>query len=220
MVGVGAAGLFRAARPLAQALSSCVVTPPQTEGPYFVDERLRRSDIRSDPVKKTLREGVPLQLTLTVSRTAAGRCAPLANVLVDVWHCDAVGMYSDQRDTFLGYNTLGTKFLRGYQLTDSDGIVRFTTIYPGWYSDRAVHVHFKVRTNAKGTRGSEFTSQLYFDDAVTDRVHAQAPYNRKNWPRVRNEADSIYRAGGDQLMLSLVPDGAGYRGTFEIALQS
>jgi protocatechuate 3,4-dioxygenase beta subunit len=220
MLGAGAAGLVGAARPFAATVSSCAVTPQQTEGPYYVDERLARSDIRSDPADRTLRDGVPLHLTLTVSRAGKGGCGPAANVLVDIWHCDAAGLYSDQHDTFLGYNTLGKKFLRGYQLTDAEGIVRFTTIYPGWYSDRAVHMHVKIRTNAKGTRGSEFTSQLYFDDAITDRVHARDPYNRKTWPRVRNDADRIYRAGGDRLRLRLAPDGAGYRGTFDIALQS
>src|SRR5687767_9142353 len=129
----------------AAAAGRCVVSPQQTEGPYFVDERLLRSDVRSDPATGTVKAGAPLDLALSIAQvTAAGACAPLAGALVDIWQCDAMGAYSDARDQ--SFNTTGQKFLRGYQVTDADGRVRFTTIYPGWYPGRAVHIHFKVRT--------------------------------------------------------------------------
>jgi protocatechuate 3,4-dioxygenase beta subunit len=198
----------------------CAVTPRQTEGPYFVDERLHRSDIREDLSNHTIVEGLPLRLTLRVLRPGPNGCTPLANALVDVWQCDALGRYSDEHDTFLGYNTRGRKFLRGYQMTDADGVVQFMTIYPGWYSDRAVHVHVKVRLNPNRRRGTEFTSQMYFDDEVTDRVHAQPPYNAKHWPRVRNDSDSIFRDGGERLMLQLTPEQGGYHGIYEITVQA
>src|SRR5882672_6201388 len=111
---------------IAQALPSCIVTPEQTEGPYFSDVGLNRSDIRSDPGDKTVKEGVPLALTLRVSSAGATGCAPLVGAMVDIWHCDATGVYSDARDA--GFNTVGKKFLRGHQLTDASGAVRFTTI--------------------------------------------------------------------------------------------
>src|ERR671923_74315 len=79
---------------------------------------------------------------------------------------------------------------------------------------RAVHVHFKVRT----AQGAEFTSQLYFDDALTDRVHAQAPYARPGQSRLRNEGDGLFRQGGRQLLVAAVPAGPGYAATFDIAL--
>ena len=114
--------------------STCVVKPQQTEGPYFVDERLNRSDIRMDPTAGSVVEGIPLDLTFNVSRIdSSSSCTPLAGAVVNVWHCDALGQYSDVRDTAEGFNTLGQKYLRGYQVTDENGSARFTTIYPGWY---------------------------------------------------------------------------------------
>lgn len=198
--------------------SMCVVRPEMTEGPYFVDEMLNRSDIRADPSDGSVRPGATLQLTLRVSTIAAAACTPLSGALVDVWHCDHLGVYSDVTDP--GFNTLGKKFLRGYQVTDARGIARFRTVYPGWYQGRTVHIHFKIRLAPSSRPGYEFTSQLYFDDAVTDRVHAQQPYAAKGQRTVRNDRDGIYRRGGSQLLLSLSETGGGYTGTFDIALQT
>jgi protocatechuate 3,4-dioxygenase beta subunit len=169
--------------------AACVVRPALTEGPYFVDEKLNRSDIRSDPADGSVRPGAPLRLALRVSRLARGVCAPLPGAMVDLWHCDAVGAYSDVQDP--GGATLGKKFLRGYQTTDGDGLARFTTIYPGAYRGRAVHIHFKVRS-AAGGRVHDFTSQLFFDDALSDQVYAQAPYTGRGEQRLRNARDGIY----------------------------
>src|SRR5215472_9972759 len=150
---------------------ACVVRPEQTEGPYFVDEHLRRSDIRSDPTDGQVKPGTPLALTVLLSRLSAGDCQPLAGAQVDIWQCDALGVYSDVRDP--GFNTVGQKFLRGSQLTDEAGTAQFLTIYPGWYQGRTVHTHFKVRTHPNDATGYEFTSQLYYDDALSDIVHPQ-----------------------------------------------
>jgi protocatechuate 3,4-dioxygenase beta subunit len=197
--------------------ASCIVTPDQTEGPYFVEERLNRSDIRVDPSTGAVKAGVPLSLTLRLSRVSAGVCTPLAGTLIDVWHCDALGMYSDVRDG--RFNTVGQKFLRGYQVSDASGMVTFQTIYPGWYTGRAVHIHFKARTNPAGSRGREFTSQLYFDEAITDAVHANAPYNSKGRRNTLNATDRTYRAGGRQLTMPLLKQGSGYATTFDIGVQ-
>ena len=99
------------------------------------------------------------------------------------------------------------------------GTVTFQTIYPGWYTGRAVHVHFKVRTNPAGSRGREFTSQLYFDEAITDAVHATAPYNSKGRRNTLNPSDRTYRNGGRQLTMPLVKQGGGYAATFDIGVQ-
>jgi protocatechuate 3,4-dioxygenase beta subunit len=196
---------------------SCVVRPEQTEGPYFVDERLNRSDIRADPTDGRVRPGTPLALTLQVSRLNAGDCRPLPDAQVDIWHCDALGVYSDVQDP--GFDTSGQKFLRGYQITDAQGEARFITIYPGWYPGRTVHIHFKIRTATVARRSFEFTSQLYFDDAVTDRVHAAPPY-ASNRPRTaRNQHDWIFRRGGNQLILDATTTADGYAATFPIGLQ-
>jgi protocatechuate 3,4-dioxygenase beta subunit len=191
---------------------ACVVRPQQTEGPFFVDEHLNRSDLRSDPGTGRSQPGVPLSLTFRVSRTSAGLCGPLVGALVDVWHCDAMGVYSD-----IG-GSRGTKYLRGYQVTDDAGLARFSTIYPGWYSGRAVHLHFKIRSDPGAVARLEFTSQLYFDDAVTDTVFAQAPYNARGRRDTRNQTDGVFANGGTELMLPVQPDGSGYAGTFDIAL--
>jgi protocatechuate 3,4-dioxygenase beta subunit len=192
--------------------AGCVVRPQLTEGPYFVDERLARSDIRTDPADGSTRPGVPLRLTFRVTRRSGGTCAALAGAFVDVWHCDALGTYSDVQ------GASGRKFLRGYQATDASGVAQFTTIFPGWYSGRAVHVHFKIRTSLTGG-GYEFTSQLFFDPAVVSTVLAQAPYNAKGQPDTSNARDGIYQGGGSQLLLNLAPEGSGYGATFDIALQ-
>jgi protocatechuate 3,4-dioxygenase beta subunit len=163
--------------------------------------------------------GVPLKLALRVSQlSAAAACGPLANAVVDVWQCDAIGRYSDFADSRAKFDTRGKKFLRGHQVTNADGLVEFTTIYPGWYPGRAVHIHFKIRTNPGGS-GTDFTSQLYFDESITDKVHAKEPYSTKGRRTTMNANDGIYKAGGSQLMLPLTEQPSGYLGKFELALK-
>jgi len=198
-------------------IPSCVVRPEQTEGPYFVDERLNRSDIRSDPTTGQVKPGTPLTLTLQIFRLGSGDCQPLAGAQVDIWHCDALGIYSDVRDA--GFNTIGQKFLRGYQITDARGEANFVTIYPGWYAGRTVHIHVKVRTAHAAEQHSEFTSQLYFDDGLTDRVYGDQPYASKGRRNARNQDDRIFRRGGDQLMLAPTATANGYAANFGIGLQ-
>ncbi len=195
----------------------CVLTPAQTEGPFFVDEHLERADIRSDASDGSIRQGVPLLLALRVFAVTARGCEPVRNAAVDVWHCDAAGVYSDADG--MGLRTRGTKFLRGYQVSDADGAVHFTTIYPGAYRGRAVHIHFKVRTNT-GDRRNEFTSQLYFDDALTDRVHAAAPYAASIGQRTRNAQDGLFRTGGRALILDARQAADGYAGAFDVGLRA
>ena len=130
-----------------EAADTCVLaTPTVTEGPYWVDEKLFRSDIRSDPSTGTARAGVPLTLTVKVQNLTSSGCAPLTGAYVDIWHCDAKGIYSDEPSYNPGGGTgtvvtTGQKFLRGYQITDENGQVQFTTIYPGWYNGRTIHIH-------------------------------------------------------------------------------
>jgi protocatechuate 3,4-dioxygenase beta subunit len=223
LLGAGAAGtLLGLGRPggraLAQGQAGCIVRPAQTEGPYFVDERLERSDLRADPSDGSTKPGVPLRLGFRVAALRGARCAPLAGALVDVWQCDAQGVYSDVEDR--RFQAQGKKFLRGYQRTDAQGGASFLTLYPGSYPGRAVHVHFKIRLPAAAAGPAlEFTSQLYFEDAVTDRVLSRSPYQtRGRW--TRNADDGIFEDGGSELLLSLAPEAEGYAATFDIALES
>lgn len=195
-------------------LPNCVASPAQSEGPYFADLQLARSDIRTDTATGTVKEGVPLALTFTVSAVSSESCTPLEGAIVEIWHCDARGVYS----AFAAEGTPGQNFLRGYQTTDADGTVQFTTIYPGGYRGRTVHIHFKVRT--PGTDGAEyeFTSQMYFDDAISDAVLAQAQYGGSGGQRTTNAMDGLYRNGGDELMLALTESGDGYAGAYHIGL--
>jgi len=191
---------------------ACVLTLEETEGPYFVDEKLNRSDITSDPSNGSIKEGVPLALNMTVSTVSGATCIPLAGVLVDMWHCDAEGAYSDISGGAGQANTAGQKFLRGYQTTDASGRVAFKTIYPGWYRGRTVHIHFKVRT-AEGLES--LTSQMFFEEAVTDAVIAQAPYNARGAPDTRNSNDNIF---DPSLIVALTEAGSGYAGSFHVGV--
>ena len=195
------------------ALPACVVRPELTEGPYYVDEELNRSDIRSDPTNGAVKDGALLALTFNVSQVSNGGCTPLEGAKVEIWHCDAEGVYSDVSDP--GFNTEGQKFLRGYQVTDANGRAAFLTIYPGWYSGRTVHIHFKVHQDTSDS-GREFTSQLFFDDSFTDQVFAQEPYTSKGQRNTLNSNDNIYQ---DELLLNVAQASDGYAAAFDIGLQ-
>jgi protocatechuate 3,4-dioxygenase beta subunit len=221
---LGAVAVFRcggsaAADGGAISNGACVLDPTVTRGPFWVDERLQRSDVRSDTngrASPNPRPGVPLALRFAVSSFGASTCAPLAGAMVDIWQCDAAGVYSDVAGTSGGQN-----FLRGYQTTDASGIASFTTIYPGWYPGRAVHIHVKVRLfDPADNVTTEATTQVFFDDAVSDAVFgAAAPYNSRPARGTRNAADGLY-GGRTVLLASLQGDPAsGYSATFPLAVR-
>lgn len=198
----------------------CVVRPASTQGPYYVDEKLNRSDIRSDPTDGTVRPGTLLALTVNVSTIAKGSCTPLEGAIVDLWQCDADGVYSDAKDPRY-FDTTGKKFLRGYRVTDKDGTAKFMTIYPGWYPERTPHIHYKIRSPESATSSYEFVGQMYFDEGMSDRVYAKAPYAGRGKRNVSNVTDWIYkRDGGRQSMLTVKPGKEGYSATFDVALSS
>lgn len=206
--------------PTATAIPTCVVKPAKTEGPYFMDDMLNRSDIRIEPSDESVKEGALLQLVFQVMQLDANTCIPLEGAHVDIWHCDALGVYSDVVDR--SFDTRGQTWLRGYQVTDELGTATFTTIYPGYYQGRTVHIHFKIRTEPEADSGYEFTSQLFFDDTMSDAIYTEPPYNSKGPRRIRNEDDGIYGSDGDMLTLNVVKnedeDVGGYKAVFNIAL--
>ena len=201
----------------AQSSGVCVVRPRAIEGPYFVDTTLNRADIRSDPRSGLVKHGTPLRLTFRVTQMDGNRCFPLQGAQVDVWQCDADGLYSDVKDWQA--STLGQQFLRGWQLTDPKGVASFLTIFPGWYPNRAVHIHFKIRTQPGAKSAREFTSQLYFDDALTDVIHTHPAYLAHGERKVRNNRDVLFLFRGERLVVRLREDKKGYAGTFDIALE-
>lgn len=206
------------------ALPRCVAKPELTVGPYFLDKQLDRSDIRVEPSTGVAKPGEALAIAFSVQQIANGQCSPLRGAMVDVWQCDAAGVYSGVNDRMVGFNTEGQKFLRGYQVTDANGIAQFTTIYPGWYQGRAVHIHFKVRTPVQAALADEtdktyeFTSQLFFDDDLTDRIHAKQPYAAKGQRDLRNARDGIYRRGGESLLVPVALSQLGFSATFDVGL--
>jgi protocatechuate 3,4-dioxygenase beta subunit len=203
-------------------------TPQQTEGPYFVDEMLNRSDIRSDPSDGSVQDGIPLRLIIHIQDFGKnGSCIPLKGAHVDIWHANSQGLYSDIQQA----GTEGKKYLRGFQVTDDNGTVQFTTIYPGWYQGRAVHIHIKVRTLEGPEKSFDWTSQLYFNDSITDQVHTQDPYSQHGFPDTRNSQDGIYTGpsldglvqanSGTRLTLNLNKDKQGsYLGIFDVLVDS
>jgi len=179
---------------------SCVRTPEQMEGPFYLDRDMLRQDIRDG------RPGVPLELEVRV--VDADGCLPLADVAVDVWHCDALGAYS-------GFEGLeGETFLRGTQVTDGDGRCTFTTIVPGWYDGRAVHIHLKAHPTAT----TQVTTQLYFDDGTLDGILADDPYARRAGRRVRNDEDGIFRSSDGPAPIPLVATEGGRTASFVLGI--
>ena len=202
----------------ASAAATCAsLTPAKTIGPYFVEEKLNRSDLRTDPATGAVTAGVPLALDLTLVNEDAS-CAPLAGAQVDLWHADPSGKYSDESVE----GTSGKKYLRGYQVSDANGKVAFTTVYPGWYSGRAVHIHVRIRTfGASGAATYDFLTQMFFDDALSDTVDAKAPYNTRGTRDTRNADDNIYGSDGATLLLNIKADGnGGYAGTITFGLSA
>jgi protocatechuate 3,4-dioxygenase beta subunit len=172
------------------------LTPVQTEGPFFVDTGLVRSDIRDG------KPGVVLELGLRVVEAAS--CTPIPGALVEVWHADANGAYS-AFDIAQGnsQNQAGATFLRGFQRTNEDGRVEFLTVYPGWYPGRTPHIHLMVLVEG---RTELLTTQLYFPEDVTDAVYALAPYVARVPRSTTNATDGI---GAPQPLISEVSERAG-----------
>jgi protocatechuate 3,4-dioxygenase beta subunit len=179
-----------------EGLVSCVLTPEMTEGPYYLPgDKVRRNVTEGRP-------GVPLTLRLTVLNVSS--CKPIKGAAVDIWHCDAGGLYSEEAQLSTGSQT----FMRGIQRTDKNGLALFRTIYPGWYQGRTVHIHVKVYLGGRTVH----TGQLFFPDTLTDTVYKRSPYASRGARTTRNASDSIFVNGGKRSMLRLARSGSGYIG--------
>jgi protocatechuate 3,4-dioxygenase beta subunit len=149
-------------------------------------------------------------LTLRLTVVDASTCRPIKGATVEIWHCDAGGVYSG-----FGEGAGNRTFLRGAQRTDAKGLARLRTIYPGWYQGRTVHIHVKVHVGGNVVH----TGQLYFSDAVTDAVYTRAPYSSRPGRSTRNATDGIYASGGRRSLLALRKSGAGYIGTITMGVR-
>jgi protocatechuate 3,4-dioxygenase beta subunit len=202
---------------------ACVLMPAMTDGPYFVDRRLNRSDLTAGTTRPGVVKGSPLLLNIDLASMQAAGCMPVAGAQVDVWHADAGGDYSDVSGGTVQAGTQEKSFLRGYQVSDANGRVTFRTIHPGWYPGRTIHIHVKVRLfNAAGNATYDFSTQLYFDDAASDAVMALAQYNARGPRTVRNSRDFIYGNNANAIVkLSAPADGSrGHVATVALGLQA
>jgi protocatechuate 3,4-dioxygenase beta subunit len=188
----------RSAAGAAKSIPDCVLTPEQDEGPFYIDLARVRRDIVED------RPGVPLALALTV--VDASTCEPIRDAAVDVWHCDALGVYSGEPSE----DSAGETYLRGIQLTDASGRAEFATIYPGQYPGRTTHIHLKVHLGGQRRNGAyagghvSHTGQLFTTDSDDAEVFALAPYDRNTAEVTPRDADFIFREqGGSSSVLTL-----------------
>ncbi|MEV0380299.1 intradiol ring-cleavage dioxygenase [Nonomuraea sp. NPDC050643] len=234
---IGLGGLIAASGPGIRATATaesvfagagmCTLTPSATQGPFYFDADKIRSDIRED------REGVRLRLAIKVNDR--GSCRPLRDAVVEIWHCDAAGLYSgaekesaldagpppgggsvpdgksDMEDMKDMKPSDDKRYLRGAQVTDSIGAVEFTTIWPGWYPGRAVHIHVMVHADERRA----LSTQLMFDEKLNEAVFARHPYNRRQGRRdTLNTGDGIFHDG---MLLKVTEDGEGYQGAIVLS---
>jgi len=191
-LGIEAWGAGDGPAGVASGTVRCVLTPEQTEGPYYIaNEKVRRNITDG-------KRGVPLTLRATV--VDASTCKPIKGAAVDIWHCDGGGVYSG-----FGQGASSRTFLRGMQRTNLNGLALLKTIYPGWYQGRTVHIHVKVHVGGNVVH----TGQLYFPDTLTDKVYKKAPYITRPGRTTRNSNDFVFANGGKNSLLSVRGDGAG-----------
>jgi protocatechuate 3,4-dioxygenase beta subunit len=188
--------------------ASCRLTPELAEGPYYFDVDSIRSDIRED------RDGTLLRLAIRVRD--ADSCEPLENAVVDVWHCDANGLYSGFESASMGGPGGGRSddetYLRGAQATNSDGVVQFRTVYPGWYRGRTTHIHVKVHLD----KTTLLTTQLFFEERVNEAVYETAPYSEAEGRDVFNENDGIF---DERLVVTARKQGDGWLGVMSFDVE-
>jgi len=168
--------------------SSCAVTASETAGPYpdimgmLNNPAFNRRDITEG------KAGTPLTLALTIVNASAS-CAPVSGAAVEIWQCDAAGNYSEYSQP--GFNGVGQTFLRGVQTTDPAGQVTFTTIYPGWYSGRATHIHVEIYMGGRSVK----VTQVAFPENISSSVYGSGVYAAKGQNTTSNAGDNVFSDG-------------------------
>ena len=221
------------------ALAAARATPELTEGPYWVNTMLHRSNVIANAHGGGRQAGVPLKLYINVFDLSSGG-KRLNGVAVDIWHANAHGVYSDETSQQAGGgtssaagDTIADNWLRGYQITGKDkglspkpvpGQASFRTIWPGWYTGRAIHIHVRVRKmHSSGATIAGYTTQIFFSDAANDHVlTGAAPYNARS-PQTdptTDENDTVLTASDDATNVVKVRGSIahGFAATFNIAV--
>ena len=220
---------------------TCTMTAEQTQGPYWFDVDSIRDDVREQ--RPGARLDLALRVQDLSKCEEGGAAAPVTNAVVEIWHCDAGGSYSGFEsgstgggggppggpggggsggETSNGSYSEGDQeasptddgtYLRGAQPTGKDGIARFTTIYPGWYRGRTVHIHLKVHIDKE----SVLTSQIYFDEKLNSQVFATSPYDERTGRDTFNDGDGIYDTSG---LVSVTKQDDGYLGAINLGVNT
>jgi protocatechuate 3,4-dioxygenase beta subunit len=214
---------------------TCTLMPSTTQGPYYFDADKIRSNVRED------KQGAQLRLAMKLQDSET--CRPLGNAVVEIWHCDAAGLYSGAESQSSAAGRPGgtppvggpspsrpfrgdanapfpdltptddKRYLRGAQVTNADGIVEFTTIWPGWYAGRTVHIHVMVHVSNERV----LTTQLMFDEALNATVLSQQPYSQHTGRDTFNDNDYIYQP---TMLLKITKQDSGYLGAMILSADS
>ena len=226
-IGLTAGGLFTfASAQDTKPKVNLIASPALTEGPFFVDEKLKRSNLLLGTTRPAVINGTSLELELAIHKLTGDKHVPFTGCQIDIWHCDAAGVYSDESNPMNHEDTAKQTWLRGYQITDKNGIAKFQTIVPGWYPGRTAHIHFKVRTfSEKHQVTADFTSQLFFHETDLKHIFGKAPYSTQDVPAGLNMRDGIYAerqvdgsVAGSHLTLDLKSASKGNSAKFAIVL--
>ena len=216
----GQTGQVFAEEKLVYPSKACMPTPRQTQGPFRVPGVPDRPDVREGSA------GVPLKLELSVVDDLW--CKPVSDFTVEIWHCDARGIYSGVKNIVFDPKTLrpvgesvdmtDESFLRGYQVTDEQGRVEFMTVYPGWYMPRLAHIH--VRLTWRDVEWTSLDTQLYLPMEVEKEVYRTEHYADRGPNPIGIDRDIVVkgdRAGVDALTARLERDGDGFVGRYQFA---
>jgi protocatechuate 3,4-dioxygenase beta subunit len=184
--------------------NSCILGPDVTQGPYYVGGEYIRDNIAEDQA------GLATYLDYQIIDVET--CEPVPSVYVEIWHCNATGVYSGVVASGNGAGeddptNIDNTFLRGIQLTDDDGVAQFESVFPGHYTGRTTHVHVMVHTNAhvyeNGTLGNEVSAshvgQAFFDQDLIHAVEATETYNSNTQDLTLNADDGILAEEADTI---------------------
>jgi len=211
----GLGGVLQKTAVAANSAAAIVLTPQEEQGPYFVDGQLERKDVLYDTSTGTVQSGLHLFLKITINQVVGEVVTPLTGARFDIWEANAAGVYSDEASE----DTTGENFLRGYQIADSNGVVEFLTIYPGWYSGRTPHIHGMVRLYSGTTLTYMFETQFFFPDSLTAEIYQLEPYaSRASGQNTFNTTDRVFNytdcttgaTSGDELLWTVVRANSSY----------